>query len=366
MKSILILTMMLVPSLAYSAPVINTVAGNITAGQQITISGSGFGANGPHVVLFDDFSQGSVGSVHPTTAVVGNWSKAMCIVYADPMLSNGRGARCVGSSGQLTSVVTFPTTQEVFVSSYAYVPSGYKFPYSDSPHSFPSISAMKHFWLMYGSNGYSNTSEPDIYGPNWTGAVWYRITSNDTPMAGFDTNHEVAWAWDEPVRWTLWAKGNNDSISGTDGMFQGVSSSGHVEKSYTNYKAWFDSSYPVKGWNQLNIIGYTRSGASFNNGDNWVIDDVYVATGANAAARIEIGNAPTYSSCTKLALFTPDTWSDNTITATVRQGHFSNGASAYLYVIDANGNANNSGIPITLGTGSNSQILLPPPNVKTN
>lgn len=357
MRIITLLLALLLPSIALAAPTVSSVSGNVSGGQQITISGSGFGSSGPNVLLFDDFSTGSVGSVHPTKAIVGNWNSAKCITYADPALSNGKGARCVGS-GQLTSGIIFPTTQEVFVSSTVYVPPGYKFPSASAPKTFPDISALKHFWIMYGSDGHSQTSKPDHVFGTWTSASFYRVASNDPGQSTFDqgggtTGEGMAWAWDIPMRWSYWAKGNGTTVSGSNGMMQGISSTGgHQTKSYKDYKAWFNADHIVYGWDRLNLIGYARSAADFNNGHNWVIDDVYVATGPNAAARVEIGNAATYTSCTNLALITPDSWSSNSITATVRQGRFANNSKVYLYVSDATGNVNSIGYPVTLGTSS--------------
>ena len=104
------------------------------------------------------------------------------------------------------------------------------------------------------------------------------------------------------------------------------------------------ASYP---WIKLHFPGF------FRNDSNSVIylDDIYVATGA-ARARVEIGNSATYTGCTNLAILTPSSWSDSSITATVRQGSFQSGAAAYLFVVDANGNV---GAPVQVtisGSGS--------------
>ncbi len=95
-------------------------------------------------------------------------------------------------------------------------------------------------------------------------------------------------------------------------------------------------------------------------------DNVYLATGPDAQARVEIGNASTYASSTDLSIATITSWSDNSITATVRQGSFSNNSRDYLYVIDANGNVNASGYPITVGsTYSTIQTDTTPPAAPT-
>jgi len=67
-------------------------------------------------------------------------------------------------------------------------------------------------------------------------------------------------------------------------------------------------------------------------------DDIYVAAGPNAAARVEIGDAPTYKASRTLAISTPQTWSDDKIVFTLRAGPFTDFSHAYLYVVDANNN----------------------------
>jgi len=78
--------------------------------------------------------------------------------------------------------------------------------------------------------------------------------------------------------------------------------------------------------------------------------DVCVAVGPAAMARVEICNNSSYSSATNCAIFTPTSWSNTSITATVRMGSFTNGL-AYLFVIDSAGTTSPSGYPITIGGG---------------
>ena|GEM_PF-6087878 len=82
-------------------------------------------------------------------------------------------------------------------------------------------------------------------------------------------------------------------------------------------------------------------------------DDVYLATGPYAQARVEICNHSTYTTSTNCSIATVTLWSDTEITATLRQGSFANGEQAYLYVFDANGNVNSDGYPIIITSSSN-------------
>jgi len=93
-----------------------------------------------------------------------------------------------------------------------------------------------------------------------------------------------------------------------------------------------------------------------------------VSAGTNAAARVEIGDQSTYSSCKNLTILTPTKWNDGSITATVRQGSFTSGQTAYVFVFDANNNGNTSnGYKVTIGgTSSTSTPTSTPPSPPQN
>jgi hypothetical protein len=93
-------------------------------------------------------------------------------------------------------------------------------------------------------------------------------------------------------------------------------------------------------------IGWYRSGfvnGSIADGISTVqYDDIYMDS---SWARIEIGDAPTYDASTHREIQIPIVWNDGQIDFTVNKGSF-NGGTAYLFVVDENGNAS-AGYPIT-------------------
>ncbi|MDY6824154.1 MAG: hypothetical protein SWH68_10235 [Thermodesulfobacteriota bacterium] len=361
LKKILIFIVLVLPSISFAAPVITSVEGTVSNGQQLTITGCGFGSSGPDVILFDDFSDGTDGETVPDNAVIGSWdSKSKGVItYADNLLSNGKGARGVGSSGQLSNRVLFGDNySEVFVSSIAYVPDGYSFPSASAEETMPTVSALKHFWVMY-DTGYLYKIEPDIVAPTWVGGKFYTVASNDAPISTFDTNGDVSWVWDEPVRWSLWMKGNGDQASGSDGAFQAVSSDGQINKRYSDYKAWFNSDHSVFAWDRMVIPGYVVSSSTYPT-HNYVIDDVYVAVGPNANVRVEIGNESDYTACTKMAICTPNSWSDTDVVATVREGTFNTGDVVYLFIVDKD-ETPSTGTEIVFGADIDMDTSIQPP-----
>jgi len=77
------------------------------------------------------------------------------------------------------------------------------------------------------------------------------------------------------------------------------------------------------------------------------IDDVYISNGSQA--RVEIGEASTYSMCKHLEIQPVSAWNSSSITAKVNKGSFGASSTAYLFVIDSDGNAS-SGYPIQFGS----------------
>ena len=92
-------------------------------------------------------------------------------------------------------------------------------------------------------------------------------------------------------------------------------------------------------------------------GNYYGFSDVYYD---HTRARVEIGNAPTWSSSTIREIQIPKSWSDTGISAQLNKGALSNGANAYVFVVDESGNVSN-GYPITIGTPSASPSAVAPP-----
>lgn len=348
---------------ATAQPTLQHVSGAIGPDQQITITGTGFGA-GPNVVLFDDFRSVSANQVHGTHAVIGQWNVAKAVGFNDPKLSHGKGIRVVADiRGQLTSTVVFPQTAgEVYVSFVGYVPDGYKFPSAIAEEQLPTVSGLKMAWLMDGGKGHSSSAQSDYVLGGYGGGL-YRVASNDANgPSQYDVNRQIGCEWDTPVRYGYWLKGNGTERVGSNGSFQATNGQEQVSRSYKDFKPWFTDAHERYSWDRVNFVGYVRNGpgkdptaqpaSAFEQGHNFVMDDIYVATGPNACARVEIGNASTYAACTRLTLVTTgstgDRWTPTSITATIREGVLTEPQlrSGYLYVTDGQGRVNPAGLPL--------------------
>lgn len=337
-------------------PIIGSVSGSIVDGQQITISGSNFGANGPNVILFDDFKRGVVGEEVSLNATVGDWSiKGHHPIYKEDSRGNISG-RLVGEIGRLTAV--FDDTQEIFVSYRVMIPSGKHFPYSFAPNTFAIGSNWKLVWLRDGIRG--GNGNDDLCLPTFGTTNYSSIAGNDNAYkltTGRVTGDTRWFSFQDWNRFSVYLKGGErPTVDPGTVWAQGMSPEFGQKTFGSNDRRIFDGDDTPDGykfeddaisrWNHLGVVGWHRGGDD-NAAANY--DDIYIATGAHARARIEIGNNPIYEDSTVLAIATPTSWQDNAITTTLRQGAFQNGETAYLFVIDENGKASN-GYPFVVGS----------------
>lgn len=93
------------------------------------------------------------------------------------------------------------------------------------------------------------------------------------------------------------------------------------------------------------IVGFYNSwGDASTDGNHFYIDDPYIDT---SWARVELGNAPAYDSCTHREVQLPTSWATGQVSVTVNQGSFTAGEQAYLFVVNAAGQRS-PGYPVTI------------------
>lgn len=127
----------------------------------------------------------------------------------------------------------------------------------------------------------------------------------------------------------------------------------------TQQKTFANRNNRPEGWSYQAgeyLLGLMHDQGNHQVGDYhhmWV-DDVYID---NTQARIEIGNASTWAACTKKVIQIPTSWNsenpaDNVVQATTNQGSFEDGSTAYLYVVNPDGEVNETGHPVTFDGSS--------------
>jgi hypothetical protein len=167
-------------------------------------------------------------------------------------------------------------------------------------------------WIVYGET----LTVPDVNKHNawWHGAV--------NPMAGKWSKVEMA------IKMT-------DQSSGYIDVWE----NGHQVMNYVGPTDGFPGAQRTVG-----IGGYARMQGYPG---NWrYFDDVYVDT---TLARVVLADKPTLSEATIIETQIPTEWSDGSITATVNLGQFTQGQTAYLFVLDSSGTPSAKGIAVTAG-----------------
>jgi len=335
---------------ARAAPAISSVTGTLSNSGAVTITGSGFGATGPSVRLFDNFESGSNGAFISTlTSTAGHFSNVWTTTtggnspaYSTAFAHSGTKAAKINFQGGTqiegnTMGVSFSSASEWLMSFWVYVPVGKDVPGTNNPDG-PN---WKLWWSTAGGAGSETADYVDVILSNdLSSELWEPA---DDPQNGSATGCPWYNTIGQKGRWLRKTWYFNGSTSGS-GILWLSEVDGTQQTAPCNVSNATTTYGPLTNFIQIPGYGRTDSNAEA------YYDDIYIATGAGARARVEIGNASTYGGSTNLALLVPSSWSDTSIAATVYSGSLAAG-QAYLYVVDANGQVNANGFPVTLSSG---------------
>jgi len=345
---------------SFAAPSVTGVTGTISNGQSVTISGTDFGATGPTVVLFDDFEDGTSGNAIPTgsgSAVIGQWSDITALGHPTGHYSSAESRSGSLSYGlifdnddtyeqiglQLSDISDFMLCYWVSIGTVPAVPDGANF---------------KMAWLL--DNTLGNIASSDHTIP--TAITSLPITrlfvgSDDSQMWDYVDGEWTCPSWSTDTWRRFCCHIHGHASSGSIKMWETTGSGTSLVINASSIATKRASSV----WKMLTLPGYGRADS---NGSAWY-DDIYVASGSGAAARVEICNNATYTSATNCAIATPTSWGATSITATVRQGSFGASDNAYLFVIDSSGAAS-SGYAVQFGAGGETPAARKLQNVTGN
>ena len=331
---------------------VSSVSGSITDGESITISGLSFGSNGPTVSIFADFEEASNGdnlTTGPGSANFGEWDHAL------QESGNNTYSNIASVSGSLSARFDntpysgynylgdeYPdTNREILVSWWLYLPSN---------NYYPGESGGTINWKQIWVAG-TGTNDDDLVIPVQLTTTWL-VNGND-PDPGYSNYTTIGFTKGRWSRVTVWMKGGTNSTS-NDGNF-------HLwylnEDHDMTHQESDDTANILKesgAWERMRINAYAYSSDPCYPH----FDDVYVAYGDYARARVEIGDASTYTSCRNMTILRPTAWSTTEITAVVNQGSFAEDDAAYLFVVDSDGNVSD-GYAVTIGASESASITAP-------
>lgn len=352
------LLLLAVAGSAFAAPSVTGVSGTVSNGESITITGTDFGTTGPTVVLFDDFEKGTNGNIISTSAdsaQVGEWDSVEASPdhpkYSNAFAHSGSLAMLsdqASSDGGHWSAVSFTASTRVFASFWVYLGSSDEVPGTGeggganwklgdvnagelaSPSSqyttcvtlsdLPPGGAFQSPGAWYGSSGLTDGGYCDT---TWVKGRWHRFDAYFIGSTG-TSGADYLWEMNSATAYNnIWSQTGMTNLQSADSA----------------------------GWKIFRLHSYARQDS---NGQCYY-DDVYVATGSAALARVEICNNSTYTNSTNCAIATPTSWANTSIVATVRQGSFGASDSAYLFVVDSSGTAS-AGYAVTFGSGGETPV----------
>ena len=336
---------------------ITSVSGVRADGEVNTISGLGFGDNGPSSSMFENFSGGTDGA--EVTTLNSNFDEVNDF-YRTKFTSDSRSGSLSGSMYQSKNQAPFDIAAtintvnfgapgsgvvEYFTSFAIKVPSGSYFPgigggNAGNNSDYPNDSALKTNW-MQGPDQFRN----DMVSLSHVGNGHWLVTSNDLGTFIDAGTNPTWWKWGGWVKISLWVKSGADPrndagevylqiTNGVDPIYEFTSTpvifgaAGTTGDGLSPYEFNYDRTV---GWIKPGVGGSDGAGA----GVTVLFDDIYKSWGANSAARVELGDADTYAGCTDTALCEVEdiNWSDGTIVFTAREGGLNLSANTWVYVI---------------------------------
>lgn len=307
---------------AMGVPSVSNVAGIIQDGQSVTISGGGFGTKIPAPpVLWDTIdNQASYSALtNGTTVPVGTGYP-----WGDNSLGFNLVKLNIGGG---------------FSGSKSYTASG------NGESTLGNLSLggyTQNFYLSWKFKPMNSFTSGDH------STKFHRITdgsANETKVLIWDQMHHFIF-WNSSYCAGDWINWSGD-VGSWNNMETVISPSAYELRvnggSLANIDIGACGTLQVNNIWKLGLEGGGNAPPSVT----WYMDNIYVD---RTLARVEICTNSTWAARGACEVQIPSAWSASSITATVNQGSFANGTTAYLYVVDSTGAVNTNGLAVTFGT----------------
>ncbi|MCU0970416.1 MAG: hypothetical protein MUF57_01150 [Gammaproteobacteria bacterium] len=345
---------------AQGAPSISGVSGSVVHGQSITISGSGFGTKSPakpwvYADFEDGFNPNSDLSQYSTWASGGeNFTRT-----ADIGVNGGYAAQSYTFVGQQANFIAV-----IYAPVFDFNVNGQKwYLFRKSARNFAVTSDMnwKNLRPHYGEAGFYTQIGNGNLSEEGTGAVGYMCPwQSPASSVCTDSITEAQVRGNQNGDWNTEQYIGQANTSGQQNGFLRYIVNGRlaVEMPYYDYaqKNWWHGTADAVDFPVVHDVSANEPDPP--NGSWTRADTIYLDT---TWSRVMLSTSSTWGTASSGPLYEvqiPTAWSDTSVTVEVQRGELSNG-TVYLYVVDANNDANASGYAVTLADAGGGDTTPP-------
>ncbi|MBV9463266.1 MAG: hypothetical protein JO317_03460 [Verrucomicrobiae bacterium] len=327
---------------ALAAPQPASVSGPARHGRPLTVDGAGFGAKAVAAPLaWDDLESGRFSTA---------WRSVRGLdVNADHNRhprSKYNGHKNFDASSQFGFVEGHDVYPRWFCQYWFMVSTNWDWGNTLPDGDRAWLSNIKMFRMWNPSDKIDENFVFSIQG--WENQVVYNMEYTDADPSGSYTLFQTKSAMTKG-RWHLmqFEYAENSALKAPDGQFRfwfdGQDMGGRTN--IVTREDFAEFKRPgVLGFHCVWAPNY-KKGESAREPNDFYLDDIYMD---NTWARVELGNNPSYEDCLVREIQIPIAWSERSIRFTVNQGALPPGTTAYLFVTDASGARNATGIPVTI------------------
>jgi len=326
---------MLTPTLAIAQPQIQAVDGDMTTGKSVTIMGQFFGTKSPAPPLkWDDFEAGTAGATltdHQAEWVAYAGGGAL---YSEntPHSGNLSVMNNTDRSEFATNYIDLPHSDEIFISYWWRTMEA-----STEDYGVIKLCRINSSHDAGGGGRYNGIGETFLSNLNPRGPDSPYFAFNDgleNKTLGYVRQPENQWG-----RIDMYKKLSNPGLTNGEAFCNNITTQRYVQaKDIMTRAASFEFQLDtvLLGLMMANAQGYYEL----------YLDDIYID---NTLARVELGNNSSFDACTHREMQIPSAWDDqgNVVQVTVNTGAFTDGESAWMFVVDENGSASN-GFPVVI------------------
>lgn len=314
-----------------ATPTISSVSGTLTHGETITLSVANEGTSPLPLLLWEDFSTGTVGNNLNASPQVGTWAlnTIPTAKYNDTQVHRVGGKTAYANRTDAVGEWSNFNVEDVAEAPHFYQTFWFRY-------ALPNLQGPVKLSQVHGSVGNftPGVGIGDLSGGNWQ---WY-IQKEDTGFVQDSCSNPSEDAWHH-FEWILKESSPNTANGNVIAKIDTVAECNQVNIITRQTSAhWYLFEF---------FTGIT--GFDLDNEETWIAD-CYLN---DSWARVEIGDNAAYASCTHREIQRPLTWASGAITFQLNTGSFANDATVYVFVINDTDNGTDgersSGFEITLG-----------------